>query len=261
MTEPDAPGWQSPASSGPPAGSPPAAPAPTPYGQAPDAVTAAPSYGQQPYGQAVTTAPSYGQQSYGQAAAPYGQPPYGQSPYGQAAAPYGQPQLGPLGEVRGTGKVIGLTIVTFGIYAYVYNYKVHAQMQRHTGRGIGGGIALLLTLIASVAMPFVTSSEVGSLYTRRGQRPPVTGWTGLWYFGPLVGGYVVFLIALLGLAVGADAVSTDATTVDSTGDAAVDVALTVAFVLYAVIAVGGVLTWFVKTNRALNRYWQSLGVR
>ena len=27
-----------------------------------------------------------------------------------------------------------------------------------------------------------TSSEVGGLYSRRGQQPPVTGLTGLWYF-------------------------------------------------------------------------------
>ena len=63
--------------------------------------------------------------------------------------------------------------MTLGIYSYVYNYQVHDEMKRHTGRGLGGGIALLLSLLAGVAMPFLTPNEVGALYTRRGDKPPV----------------------------------------------------------------------------------------
>jgi hypothetical protein len=51
----------------------------------------------------------------------------------------------------------------------------------------------VLAAVVGVVMPYLSSSEVGELYTRRGQQPPVTGMTGLWYFpgalilvGPIV---------------------------------------------------------------------------
>jgi hypothetical protein len=66
-------------------------------------------------------------------------------------------------------------------------------MKRHSGQGIDGGIALILTIFVGFVMPYITSSEVGGLYERRGQVKPVSGATGLWYFpgmflvvGPLV---------------------------------------------------------------------------
>ena len=66
-------------------------------------------------------------------------------------------------------------------------------MKRHTGRGLGGGIALVLALFVGIVMPFFTSDEVGGMYALRGQPKPVSGITGLWYFpgvfllvGPLV---------------------------------------------------------------------------
>jgi hypothetical protein len=31
-------------------------------------------------------------------------------------------------------------------------------------------------------MAFVIPSEVGNMYKKDGQQPPVTGWTGLWLF-------------------------------------------------------------------------------
>jgi hypothetical protein len=39
-------------------------------------------------------------------------------------------------------------------------------------------------------MPFFSSSEVGRLYSRRGQQPPVTGVTGCWILLPIAGGIV-----------------------------------------------------------------------
>lgn len=90
------------------------------------------------------------------------------------------PRHGPPGKVRRTAPAIALWVVTFGLYGLFYLFYVHPEMKRHTGRGIGGGGALAVTLCAWVAMPFVTASEVGRLYSGRGQRPRVTGWTGLW---------------------------------------------------------------------------------
>ncbi len=103
------------------------------------------------------------------------------------------PATGPIGKVRGTGLSMLLAVVTLGVYTLVWFYKTHEEMKRHTGQGIGGTIALLISIFIGVATPFLTSNEVGEMYERRGQAKPVSGLTGLWYFpgafilvGPLV---------------------------------------------------------------------------
>lgn len=85
-------------------------------------------------------------------------------------------------------------IVTLGIYSWVWYFKTHDEMKRHTGAGIGGGIALLLAIVVSIVMPFLSSNEVGHLYERRGQKPPVTAVTGLWF---LLLGWLLFVGAIV----------------------------------------------------------------
>lgn len=99
----------------------------------------------------------------------------------------------PIGQIRSTGTCILLSIVTLGIYTWVWYYKTHEEMKQHTGQGIGGVLALVLAIFVGIAMPFVTSNEVGGLYTRRGQAAPVTAATGLW---ALLLGWL-FLIGLI----------------------------------------------------------------
>ncbi len=130
-------------------------------------------------------------------------PPYGESapPAAPPAAPpvptYGAPVpvpgVGPVGTVRSTGTCILLAIVTFGIYSLVWYFKVHEEMKKHSGAGLGGGVALLLALFVGIVSPYIASSEVGGLYERAGKPAPVSGTTGLWYFpgifilvGPIV---------------------------------------------------------------------------
>lgn len=115
-----------------------------------------------------------------------------------AAAPYatGSPLSGraPVGRIRGTGACIALSVITLGIYSIVWFYKVHSEMKSHTaGAGLGGGLAAVLAVFLGFVMPFVTSSEVGSMYRRAAMTAPVSGATGLWYMpgafiviGPLV---------------------------------------------------------------------------
>ncbi len=107
-----------------------------------------------------------------------------------------QPQqaaTGPIGRTRETGTCILLTIVTLGIYPLVWFYQVHDEMKRHSNEGLGGGLALVIAFLIGLVIPFLTSSEIGKLYERRGEAPPVSGVTGLWYFpgvfilvGPIV---------------------------------------------------------------------------
>lgn len=118
------------------------------------------------------------------AAAP---PPYS-APTGEVtpapAAPvatYAAPGAGPVGKIRGTGACVLLTIVTLGFYTWYWYYKTSAEMKDHSGQGIGGPIALLLAVLVGIVMPFISSSEVGKLYERRGQKAPVGAATGLWY--------------------------------------------------------------------------------
>jgi hypothetical protein len=76
-------------------------------------------------------------------------------------------------------------IVTFGIYAWVWYYRVHDDMKRHTGKGIGGLAALLVSMYVGFllpVMPYITAEEVGKLHERAGRPAPVTGLTGLWFF-------------------------------------------------------------------------------
>jgi hypothetical protein len=107
-----------------------------------------------------------------------GPPPPLPTAYGYYPPAMGPGQV-PVGKIRSTGICILLTVVTLGIYPLVYFYLVHDEMKRHSGNGIGGGIALLLAFFVGIAMPFITSSEVGQLHEARGMRPPVSGVTGL----------------------------------------------------------------------------------
>ena len=87
---------------------------------------------------------------------------------------------GAVGQIRSTGTCILLMIVTLGIYGFYWYFKTHEEMKRHSGQGIGGGIALVLAIFVGIVMPFLNSNEVGHLYERRGEKPPVTALTGLW---------------------------------------------------------------------------------
>jgi hypothetical protein len=103
------------------------------------------------------------------------------APTGYPVATAYAPTAGPVGKVRGTGACIALTIVTFGIYSLYWYYATHDEMKKHTGDGLGGGLALVLAIFIGIASPFLSSSEVGKLYERRGMRAPVSGVTGLWF--------------------------------------------------------------------------------
>jgi hypothetical protein len=102
-------------------------------------------------------------------------------PVGAALPAYaGAVGTAPLGKIRSTGTCVLLTIVTLGFYTWYWYYATHDEMKRHSGAGIGGGLALVLAIFVGIVMPFVSSSEVGGLYERRGQAKPVSAATGLW---------------------------------------------------------------------------------
>ena len=105
-----------------------------------------------------------------------------------------------VGKIRSTGVCMLLAVVTMGIYTLVWFYKTHEEMKRHTNTGLGGGLAFVLAFFVGIVMPFITASEVGGLYERRGLRAPVSGATGLWYLllAILVVGPIIWFVKVNG---------------------------------------------------------------
>ena len=89
---------------------------------------------------------------------------------------------GPLGSPRGIGFGILLFIVTIGFYSWYWVFKTQEEIKQHSGEGLGGVVGLVIWILLSMVSAFVIPSEVGKMYTKDGQEPPVTGWTGLWLF-------------------------------------------------------------------------------
>jgi hypothetical protein len=122
---------------------------------------------------------------YRPAPAPYYPPPvgtYGFTPMPVAPVHQYPLPMGPVGQVRSTALQMLLFVVTLGIWGYIYVYQTHDEMKRHSGEGIGGVLALVVSLFANLASPFLLSHEVGGLYERAGRRRPVSALTGLWFF-------------------------------------------------------------------------------
>jgi Domain of unknown function (DUF4234) len=89
---------------------------------------------------------------------------------------------GPLGQPRGIGFGILLFIVTFGFYSWYWAYKTHEEIKQHGGEGVGGVLGIVIWILISAVSAFVIPSEIGKMYRKDGQEPPVSGWTGLWLF-------------------------------------------------------------------------------
>ena len=97
---------------------------------------------------------------------------------------------GPVGKPRGVLFVILISIITFGIYHLYWYFKSFEELKRHTGNGIGGILGLLIAIIFTPINWFVMPSEIGSMYRGDGREAPMSGWTGLWMFLPIVGWFV-----------------------------------------------------------------------
>ena len=107
---------------------------------------------------------------------------------------------GPLGHPRGVGFGILMFIVTIGFYGWYWIYKTMEEIGRHTSEGLGGVLSLVIWILIQPVMAFVTPSEIGKMYERDGQQPPVNGWTGLWLFpfGFLIVPAIVWFVKVQG---------------------------------------------------------------
>lgn len=118
-------------------------------------------------------------------------PQTGQAP---AAAGFGlAPVTGELGKPRSAGLVILLTIVTLGVWAIVWSYQNGNELQRFSGRGLGGVVYLLVTILVSPVTMFLLAGEVEQRYRDDGREPPITTLWGLWFLLPLIGNLIWYL--------------------------------------------------------------------
>ena len=100
---------------------------------------------------------------------------------------------GPLGQPRGIGFAILMTIITLGIYSLYWVFKTQDEVKNHSGQGVGGVLGLVIYIVVSVVTWFLIPSEVGKMLTRDGRPAPFTGWTGLWLLLPIIGAFVWFI--------------------------------------------------------------------
>ena len=100
---------------------------------------------------------------------------------------------GPLGQPRGIGFAILMTIITIGIYSLYWVFKTQDEVKNHSGQGVGGVLGLVIYIVVSVVTWFLIPSEVGKMLTRDGRPAPFTGWTGLWLLLPIIGAFVWFI--------------------------------------------------------------------
>ncbi len=99
------------------------------------------------------------------------------------------PNSGPLGQERGIGFAIVMTIVTIGIYGIYWICKTYAEVKRHRGEGMGGLLGFLSCFI--ILGYFKLPQYIGRMYRAEGnENPPVSGLTGLWYIVPYVGAFI-----------------------------------------------------------------------
>jgi uncharacterized protein DUF4234 len=104
---------------------------------------------------------------------------------------------GPIGKVRNPWAVVGLSLITLGIYFLYWTYQVFREMKDHSHEGVGGPIGLVIGLLIGIVNVFLIPSEVGNIFAKAGQAKPVSGLTGFWTFIPLVG-WVIWIVKVQG---------------------------------------------------------------
>ena len=119
-------------------------------------------------------------------------------PAGAPVAAYGASPLP--GKRRSAGLVILLSIVTCGIWTFVWSYQNGDELKRWSNQGLGGVPYLLLMLsqllvplVGGVLTMFLLAGEVEQRYRDDGREPPITTIWGLWFLLPIIGNFVWYL--------------------------------------------------------------------
>ncbi len=104
--------------------------------------------------------------------------------------PVGQvpPRLG--GAYYSPGMVILLSIVTIGVWTFLWSYRTNEDLKKYNGDGIGGVLAVVLNLLLGVVLMFTIPNEIKNMYERDGRESPVRAIWGLWFLLPIIGLFI-----------------------------------------------------------------------
>jgi len=100
---------------------------------------------------------------------------------------------GPVGKRRSPGLIILLSIVTFGVWTFIWAFQNGNELKQHTRTGLGGVGHLLITIFISPVTMFLLAHEVEQMYRSEGKEPPITTIWGLWFLLPLIGNIIWYL--------------------------------------------------------------------
>jgi hypothetical protein len=100
---------------------------------------------------------------------------------------------GPIGRPRSVGLTILVSIVTFGIWTWVWSYWNGEELKTYQRDGLGGVAYLLLTIFISPVTMFLLAGEVERLYRQEGEQPRITAVWGLWFLLPLIGNIIWYV--------------------------------------------------------------------
>ena len=94
-----------------------------------------------------------------------------------------------IGNQRGSGFVIVMSIVTLGIYAIYWFYKSFQELHEYRRQGVGGVAGALLAFV--IVSWFLLPQYVGKAYAEDGKPSPVSGMSGFWILVPYAGAYIL----------------------------------------------------------------------
>jgi len=116
-------------------------------------------------------------------------PPYNGKRYGvpQWHAPVVREPGLPVGKIRNPWAVVGLSLITLGIYSIYWEYRSFKDLKQFSGEGIGPAWGLVFAIIVAIVNSFVLPSEIGHIEQADNKLDPVSALTGFWVILPFVG--------------------------------------------------------------------------
>ena len=100
---------------------------------------------------------------------------------------------GPIGKPRSVPLTILVSIVTFGIWTWVWSYWNGDELKRYRSEGLGGVGYLIITIIFSPITMFLMANEVENMYRAEGEEPKITTVWGLWFLLPIIGNIIWYV--------------------------------------------------------------------
>jgi hypothetical protein len=104
--------------------------------------------------------------------------------------PGGPTARGPVGRPTNPGTAILLSIVTLGIYTFVWTYRQFEDFKRYSGKGLGGAVGVVLGILVNPVVWFMIPIELKAMYEAEGEQSPVEPIIGLWFLLPIVGAFI-----------------------------------------------------------------------